>query len=318
MDLPRPGRRHRFRRPGGGPRGRDRHPRRRRSGRQPVSRRLGARPPRCGRRELDADQPPARRAPRGGASRRPDHRRRRGLDRGRSAARPRLRPGPRRGFPGRRLRPGAGRGLAVRRARSRPVPGARTRRRAARPRSHRDSMDGGPGGRGGVRLDLGATAKAWTADRAASAVAAATGAGCLVSIGGDVAVAGTPPEGGWRVRVEDVTGDPGAQSTGPATVVTVHDGGLATSSVVARRWQRDGVWLHHLLDPRTGLPPVPVWRTVSAAAGSCVDANILSTAAVVRGHRVWPWLRGVRLPVRLVTADGQVLTAGGWPEGPAA
>jgi thiamine biosynthesis lipoprotein len=170
----------------------------------------------------------------------------------------------------------------------------------------------------GVRLDLGATAKAWTADRAASAVAAATGAGCLVSIGGDVAVAGTPPEGGWRVRVEDVTGDPGAESTGPATVVTVHDGGLATSSVVARRWQRDGVWLHHLLDPRTGLPPVPVWRTVSAAAGSCVDANIVSTAAVVRGHRVWPWLRAVRLPVRLVTADGQVLTAGGWPEEPAA
>ncbi|HEY4604654.1 MAG TPA: FAD:protein FMN transferase [Blastococcus sp.] len=170
----------------------------------------------------------------------------------------------------------------------------------------------------GVRLDLGATAKAWTADRAASAVAAATGAGCLVSIGGDVAVAGTPPEGGWRVRVEDVTGDPGAESTGPATVVTVHDGGLATSSVVARRWQRDGVWLHHLLDPRTGLPPVPVWRTVSAAAGSCVDANIVSTAAVVRGHRVWPWLREVRLPVRLVTADGQVLTAGGWPEEPAA
>lgn len=170
----------------------------------------------------------------------------------------------------------------------------------------------------GVRLDLGATAKAWTADRAASAVAAATGAGCLVSIGGDVAVAGKPPEGGWRVRVEDVTGDPGAESTGPATVVTVHDGGLATSSVVARRWQRDGVWLHHLLDPRTGLPPVPVWRTVSAAAGSCVDANIVSTAAVVRGHRVWPWLRAVRLPVRLVTADGQVLTAGGWPEEPAA
>jgi len=170
----------------------------------------------------------------------------------------------------------------------------------------------------GVGLDLGATAKAWTADRAASAVAAATGAGCLVSIGGDVAVAGTPPEGGWRVRVEDVTGDPGAESTGPATVVTVHDGGLATSSVVAGRWQRDGVWLHHLLDPRTGLPPVPVWRTVSAAAGSCVDANIVSTAAVVRGHRVWPWLRDVRLPVRLVTADGQVLTAGGWPEEPAA
>jgi thiamine biosynthesis lipoprotein len=165
----------------------------------------------------------------------------------------------------------------------------------------------------GVRLDLGATAKAWTADTAAGAITAATGSGCLVSIGGDVAVAGPPPTGGWRVRVEDVTGDPDAAPSGAATVVTIADGGLATSSVTARRWQRDGLWLHHLVDPHTGMPPVPAWRTVSAAAGTCVDANVLSTAAVVRGNRIWPLLREARLPVRLVTADGQVLTAGGWP-----
>ncbi|WP_209308985.1 FAD:protein FMN transferase [Blastococcus sp. CT_GayMR16] len=165
----------------------------------------------------------------------------------------------------------------------------------------------------GVRLDLGATAKAWTADTAAGAVTAATGSGCLVSIGGDIAVAGPAPEGGWRIRVEDVTGNPDAEPAGPAAVVTLHDGGLATSSVRARRWQRDGLWLNHLIDPRTGLPPVPAWRTVSAAAGTCVDANVLSTAAVVRGHRIWSLLRAAHLPVRLVTPDGQVLTAGGWP-----
>jgi FAD:protein FMN transferase len=166
----------------------------------------------------------------------------------------------------------------------------------------------------GVRLDLGATAKAWTADTAAGAIAAATGSGCLVSIGGDIAVAGAAPEGGWRIRVEDVTGDPDAPPAGPATDVTIHDGGLATSSISARRWQRDGLELHHLIDPKTGMPPVPAWRTVSAAAGSCVDANVLSTAAVVRGNRIWPLLREARLPVRLVATDGQVLTAGGWPE----
>ena len=166
----------------------------------------------------------------------------------------------------------------------------------------------------GVRLDLGATAKAWTADTAAGAITAATGSGCLVSIGGDVAVAGPPPAAGWRIRVEDVTGNPDAAPAGPAAVVTIADGGLATSSVTARRWQRAGVWLHHLVDPHTGMPPVPAWRTVSAAAGSCVDANVLSTAAVVLGNRVWPLLREAGLPARLVTADGQVLTVGGWPE----
>lgn len=166
----------------------------------------------------------------------------------------------------------------------------------------------------GVRLDLGATAKAWTADIASGAVTAATGSGCLVSIGGDIAVAGPAPAGGWRIRVEDVTGDPDAPPAGPATVVTIQDGGLATSSVRARRWQRDGLWLHHLIDPHTGMPPAPAWRTVSAAGGTCVDANVVSTAAVVRGNRIWPLLRRAGLPVRLVTPDGQVLTAGGWPE----
>jgi FAD:protein FMN transferase len=170
----------------------------------------------------------------------------------------------------------------------------------------------------GVRVDLGATAKARTADAAAAEITARTGSGCLVSIGGDIAVAGEPPRGGWRVRVEDVTGDPDAAPQGPCTVVTVTDGGLATSSTRARRWRRGGLELHHLLDPRTGLPPVPAWRTVSAAAGSCVDANTVSTAAIVRGHGAWPWLRTAGVPVRLVTVDGAVLTAGGWPEEEAA
>jgi thiamine biosynthesis lipoprotein len=171
---------------------------------------------------------------------------------------------------------------------------------------------------GGVRLDLGATAKAWTADTAAAEIARRSGAGCLVSLGGDVAVAGRAPDGGWRIRVEDVTGDPDAPPSGPCAVVTIADGGLATSSTHARRWRRGGTELHHLLDPRTGLPAAPAWRTVSVAAGSCVDANTVSTAAIVRGHEVWPWLRRIGVPVRLVTVQGQVVTTGGWPEEAAA
>jgi thiamine biosynthesis lipoprotein len=170
----------------------------------------------------------------------------------------------------------------------------------------------------GVRLDLGATAKAWTADTAAADITARTGAGCLVCLGGDLAVAGRAPDGGWRIRVEDVTGDPDAPPSGPCAAVTITDGGLATSSTRARRWRRGGTELHHLLDPRTGLPAVPAWRTVSVAAGSCVDANTVSTAAIVRGHAVWPWLRRIGVPVRLVSVGGQVLTTGGWPEEAAA
>ena len=53
----------------------------------------------------------------------------------------------------------------------------------------------------GVRLDLGSTAKALASDRAAARIAAAVGSGILVSLGGDVAVAGPPPAGGWAVGI---------------------------------------------------------------------------------------------------------------------
>jgi thiamine biosynthesis lipoprotein ApbE len=168
----------------------------------------------------------------------------------------------------------------------------------------------------GVSLDLGATAKAWAADRSAARIAHWLGCGVLVSLGGDIAVAGPAPEGGWRIRVQDVTGEPGDPPEGPYAQIAIRDGGLATSSTRARRWQRGGDVLHHILDPRTGLPAEPVWRTVSVAAGTCADANAASTAAVIRGRRALGWLAGLGLPARLVDATGVVLTVAGWPEEP--
>jgi thiamine biosynthesis lipoprotein ApbE len=168
----------------------------------------------------------------------------------------------------------------------------------------------------GVRLDLGATAKAWAADRSAARLAAALGCGVLVSLGGDIAVAGETPPGGWRVRVQDVTGRPEDPPVGPSAVVAIRDGGLATSSTTARRWRRGGDVLHHILDPRTGLPAPACWRTVSVAAASCADANTASTAAIIRGRDAPGWLTSLGLPARLVDEAGNVHTIGGWPEDP--
>jgi thiamine biosynthesis lipoprotein ApbE len=166
----------------------------------------------------------------------------------------------------------------------------------------------------GVQLDLGATAKAWAADRSAARIEARIGCGVLVSLGGDIAVAGPAPEGGWRIRVQDVTGAPGEPPEGPYALIAIRDGGLATSSTKARRWQRGGDVLHHILDPRTGLPAEPVWRTVSVAAGTCADANAASTAAVIRGRAALGWLARLGLPARLVDATGVVFTVAGWPQ----
>jgi thiamine biosynthesis lipoprotein len=165
----------------------------------------------------------------------------------------------------------------------------------------------------GVRLDLGATAKAWTADRSAARIAGTLDTGVLVGLGGDISVAGPAPGGGWRIRVQDVTGHPDEDPCGPATVVAITGGGLATSSTTARRWRRGGSVLHHILDPRTGLPPAPVWRTVSVTAATCADANTASTAAIIRGDAAPGWLARLRLPARLVADSGRVETVAGWP-----
>lgn len=154
----------------------------------------------------------------------------------------------------------------------------------------------------GVRLDFGATAKAFAADRCATLVARYCDTDVLVSLGGDIATAG---DGDWTVLVSDGPGEP--------TCTVTLKAALATSSTIGRTWSRDGRLLHHILDPRTCLPAPPVWRTVSVAAHSCVDANTWSTAAIVRGASAPELLRAKGLSARLVGADGDVVTIGGWP-----
>jgi thiamine biosynthesis lipoprotein ApbE len=164
----------------------------------------------------------------------------------------------------------------------------------------------------GVQIDLGATAKALAADLAATAVAEAAGCGVLVSLGGDIAVAGAAPTGGWPVDVSDLS-DPDVPADVPGQIVAIHAGGLATSSTRARRWRRGGSVLHHLIDPASGLPAAGPWRTVSVAAATCVQANAASTAAMIMGASAPGWLGRRRFAARLVAHDGTLTHVGGWP-----
>lgn len=159
----------------------------------------------------------------------------------------------------------------------------------------------------GTQLDLGATAKARAADLCAAAVADELGTGVLVSLGGDIATAGPGPEGGWRILVSDGPGEP------ECAIALPSGSAVASSSTIRRRWAHDGEQMHHIIDPRTGRPAEPVWRTVTVAATSCVLANTLTTAAVVRGAAARTWLATQGVPARLVAQDGTVSVLGGWP-----
>lgn len=155
----------------------------------------------------------------------------------------------------------------------------------------------------GVVLDLGASGKAWAADRSAQAVADELGISVLVESGGDIATRGRAE---WPVRVAL---DENARDWQD---VLVRDGGLATSGTTARRWRRGGIEIHDIIDPRTGAPAQTPWAMVTVAAASCLEANAAATAALILGAQAIAWLDACRLPARLVALDGRVETAGGW------
>jgi thiamine biosynthesis lipoprotein len=156
-------------------------------------------------------------------------------------------------------------------------------------------------------LDLGATAKAVAADLCAEA-AAQHCSQVLVGLGGDLATAG---DRSWPVLVRDTSDYDETDDAGQVIDLT---GALATSGTRARTWNRGGRLVHHLLDPRTGMPTEGPWRTVSVVAASCAFANTASTAAIVAGARAESWLRERGFSARLVHDDGTVSTVGDWPE----
>jgi thiamine biosynthesis lipoprotein len=164
----------------------------------------------------------------------------------------------------------------------------------------------------GTTLDLTATAKAVACDRAAARVADRLGVGALVQLGGDVATAGPAPQDGWTVRIRSRDGrlqclvalPPGAAIA--TSYLTACD---EANAEALRQGRTAGV---HVIDPRTGRPPEPVWQQVSALGFSCLEATAYTTAALVRGTTARAWLSQLWVPARLMTVGGDVLTVGPW------
>ncbi len=155
----------------------------------------------------------------------------------------------------------------------------------------------------GVRLDLAGVAKGWTADRAADQLAAL--GPCLVDIGGDIAVRGTPPEtSGWPVGIMDPR-DPEAD----LALLMVRDRGIATSGIDYRRWIRSGQTQHHIIDPRTRRPADTDLLTVTVIAPSAAQADLYALVTLILGSEEgWRYLsRQPDVEGLLMKQDGHLL-----------
>ena len=99
--------------------------------------------------------------------------------------------------------------------------------------------------------------------------------GCVVDLGGDIAVWGKPPDRGpWRIAVAD------PRHGGRLSVLSLRAGGVATSGRDRRRFGLEGE-LHHLIDPATGEPAVPGPLAVTVVAPDAASAEAHATALAI-------------------------------------
>ncbi|MFN2196835.1 MAG: FAD:protein FMN transferase [Anaerolineales bacterium] len=152
----------------------------------------------------------------------------------------------------------------------------------------------------GMHLDFGGIAKGWAAEQAVRRLKPYGPA--LVDAGGDIAVSGLLSSGEpWPVGVE-IPGQPGSE----AEILLVGRGGIATSGIDYRRWQQDGKWQHHIIDPRTMQPAetdvlsvTVIARDLTTAEAAAKTTLILGSGAGLRWLEAQPGCAGL-----LVQADG--------------
>lgn len=150
----------------------------------------------------------------------------------------------------------------------------------------------------GLHLDLGGIGKGRAADLVCRDLLAAGALGACVSLGGDLRVAGTPPDGpAWIIAIEDL----------PAIDLALGAGGVATSSTRRRRWTQGGEPRHHLIDPRTGAPVPDAPASVTIVAGDATTAEVLTKAVMVLGREgAAPLVERMGATGVVVTGDGRV------------
>ena len=133
----------------------------------------------------------------------------------------------------------------------------------------------------GMEIDLGGIGKEYAVDRCALLLAAETRASLLINFGGDLFSTGARADGhSWRVGLDDPT----ATGSASAGEIEIRRGAVATSGDARRYLLKDGIRYSHILDPHTGWPVPGAPHSVTVVAGSCLEAGMLATFAMLMGH----------------------------------
>lgn len=126
-----------------------------------------------------------------------------------------------------------------------------------------------------TRLDFGAIAKGYIADRISEFLKSKGVSGAIINLGGNVLTVGQKPSGEpWNVGIQRPFKDRDI-SMG---VVQVGEKSVGTSGIYERYFEKDGKLYHHLLDLKTGYPAENDIASVTIISDLSVDGEGLSTS----------------------------------------
>jgi thiamine biosynthesis lipoprotein len=136
-----------------------------------------------------------------------------------------------------------------------------------------------------AQLDVGGIAKGWAADEALARFFEPF-PNVLIDVGGDLRVRGrVQEEERWAIGMQNPRAVTAPDLAAHVAVLTLGEGGVATSGATHCWWLRAGERQHHLLDPRTNRP-VPLWIDAMDDVPS-PGAPLLATATALAPTATW-------------------------------
>ena len=127
----------------------------------------------------------------------------------------------------------------------------------------------------GMRIDLGALAKGYIADKLKEFLEEQGVQSGMINLGGNILTIGENPtyQRPWRIGIQNPILDRGEH----VAVIAISDASVVTSGIYERQLVVDGKTYHHIFDRKTGYPMETEVASLTIVAKKSVDCEIWTT-----------------------------------------
>lgn len=161
-----------------------------------------------------------------------------------------------------------------------------------------------------TRLDLGAVAKGYIADRMKEYLLENSVSSAIINLGGNVLTMGSRPDGNkYTIGIQK----PFSEDGRAAFTLDISDKSVVTSGNYQRYFKKDGKLYHHILDLTTGYPAETDYTSVTVVTKDSTEGDCLSTIFFLMGEdwaRTYIDTHSLTTEAYYIEADGEVSYVG--------